>query len=263
MMAAAKQQVGLSTLGMALLGAVLAFYFVRFGLSWLVRSQFNHVLVPTISEEEIYPKAVALPQAVPDSIESLLNSYEIYLRENVPKAFESLNPGLSDEQITELEKKHDFVLNEDMRALYRWHNGSKRDGPDIFSYGFFNSLENAILERDSIRAPHPSENENVRKLAKDILKHRTSWLSIFPNRSGDGLFFDPDRTSEDGNTFFTYHDDYYFRFYPSVRNFIAENLEYAKTGMIKLDRDQLSLDGEKFSSDDFERIESKYSSAVP
>ena len=53
----------------------------------------------------------------------LLAGLQATLETNAPLVAQSLQPGLSDAQISELETQGGFRLSGDLRALYRWHNG--------------------------------------------------------------------------------------------------------------------------------------------
>src|SRR3712207_5050248 len=70
-----------------------------------------------------YPSPRAMPPLVEQSAEELLQRLEHVLRERAPAVAESLQPGLTDERITEIESAAGFRLPEDLRSVYRWHNG--------------------------------------------------------------------------------------------------------------------------------------------
>ena len=53
--------------------------------------------------------------------------------------------GLTDARIDALQAKHGFVLPHDLRALYRWRNGSPRDSRvDVFAGHQFLALDEAL-----------------------------------------------------------------------------------------------------------------------
>lgn len=57
------------------------------------------------------------------SMESVLADLEAWLKASYRAAHGSLQPGLSDEEMTDLLADWPYTLSEDVRALYRWHDG--------------------------------------------------------------------------------------------------------------------------------------------
>jgi cell wall assembly regulator SMI1 len=57
------------------------------------------------------------------SINSVIENVDHYLKTNRPEYYAILNPGIADEDIIELEEKHNIKLPADLRALYQWKNG--------------------------------------------------------------------------------------------------------------------------------------------
>ncbi|PZO44117.1 MAG: molybdenum cofactor biosynthesis protein MoeA [Pseudanabaena frigida] len=65
-----------------------------------------------------------------------------WLKINAPQVFEVLQSGVSDDEISELEKLLSIQLPEDVKASYRIHNGQSD-----FSYGLIEGREFLSLER--------------------------------------------------------------------------------------------------------------------
>src|SRR5688572_10474582 len=78
---------------------------------------------PSMQRSFFYPKPRGLPPVVADTTESLLARLRAILETNALMVVQALQPGLSDEKIAVLETEGGFRLSEDLRALYRWHNG--------------------------------------------------------------------------------------------------------------------------------------------
>jgi len=57
------------------------------------------------------------------SLQTTLSGLETWLKTNYRAAHGSLQPGLSDEAITGLLADWPYTLSDDVRALYRWHDG--------------------------------------------------------------------------------------------------------------------------------------------
>lgn len=83
--------------------------------------------IPTMQRSFFYPKAGNLPPAVAEPIDQLLADLQMSLNTNAPIVAQALQPGLSDARISELEAQGGFRLSDDLRALYRWHNGVPSD----------------------------------------------------------------------------------------------------------------------------------------
>ena len=73
---------------------------------------------------EMYPRAPAMPPTVPETAGDLLSRFERILRDRAPEVLASMQRGLTDARIDALQSRHGFVLPPDLRALYRWRNGS-------------------------------------------------------------------------------------------------------------------------------------------
>ena len=78
---------------------------------------------PSIQRSFFYPKPRSLPPVVSQTTEQLLTRLQTVLETNAPIVAAALQPGLSDAQIVALELQGGFRLSDDVRALYRWHNG--------------------------------------------------------------------------------------------------------------------------------------------
>lgn len=57
------------------------------------------------------------------SLHTTLSGLEAWLKANYRAAHGSLQAGLSDEEITDLLREWPYTLSDDVRALYRWHDG--------------------------------------------------------------------------------------------------------------------------------------------
>ncbi len=76
--------------------------------------------------DTIDPRAPQMPAAVGETAEKLLARYEQILQKQAPKVLAATQPGLSNAEMDALEKKFHCVLPADLRALYRWRNGTAR-----------------------------------------------------------------------------------------------------------------------------------------
>src|SRR5262245_54739442 len=82
------------------------------------------LVAPSIQRSLFYPKPQGLPPVVNETTEQLLARLQAVLETNAPVVAQSLQPGLSDARIAELERRGRFRLSDDLRAFYRWHDGT-------------------------------------------------------------------------------------------------------------------------------------------
>src|SRR4051812_22287986 len=71
-----------------------------------------------------YLRPRSMPEAVDGSTDATLKRFEDALRQHAPDVLATLQPGLSDERIREIDARFRLRLTDDLRALYRWRNGS-------------------------------------------------------------------------------------------------------------------------------------------
>jgi cell wall assembly regulator SMI1 len=202
----------------------LAVLVVVLGLGW--------ILVPRAVQNFFYPPAPAMPAAVPETVETLLAQYERLLHDRSPKVLAATNPGLSDAQIDALEKKHQFTLPHDLRALYRWRNGTSDRFVDTFADHRLVPLEEALAQRDALAGEVGKQGPFQRAMIWAFIGHRKGWLGVIVDASGDGCHFDPQRSESEGSFFFCFAEDMDYVFFPTFRNFLAATLEGQKSGVL-------------------------------
>jgi cell wall assembly regulator SMI1 len=181
----------------------------------------------------MYPLAPTMPPTVSTAIEDLLARHEAFLKEKVPTAFSALQPGLSDSQIDALEAKYGLKLTSDLRALYRWHNGTNQNAfIDVFPNHSLVSLEVALLNRERIRSQVRQQTPELQKVHADFAGHRDAWVEVIVDPAGDGHFYDPGRAEPDGSFFYCFAEDGNYFFYPAFRNYLAAIVECEERGLI-------------------------------
>jgi len=195
-----------------------------------------------LGPEDFYPPAPPMPTVVPETDEALLARYERILRDRAPDLFASLQPGLKDGQIDALENKYHFRLSHDLRTLYRWRNGT-RPWNTIYSIYVFADYGFVPLEEASAARAHRGDMFTrdgflARQFRRRFEAH-DAWLAVFESPMGDGYFFDPDRSESEGSFFFSFlknNGDYLeyseYVFFPSLRNFLAWQIEGQKSGAL-------------------------------
>jgi cell wall assembly regulator SMI1 len=198
---------------------------------------------PSMQRSFFYPKPRGLPPVVADSTEHLLARLQSVLEANAPMVAQALQPGLSDEQISSLEREGGFWLSDDLRALYRWHNGMTSDTMlDLLPACRFTPLEEIVRDRALLRQQVASATA-IQQVAFLVLAgHRKDWVTVFDDGFGDGYFFDPKRSDTGGAFFFHFAEVGYYVWFPSFRNFLAGVIECYETGVFKTSADGMSID---------------------
>ena len=181
---------------------------------------------PSMRRGFFYPKPRALPPVVDQTTDQLLGKLRTVLETKAPFVFASLQPGLSDAQISALESQGDFRLSEDLRAFYRWHNGSATNSTvGLLAGQRFLPLDDAVRKR-ALFQRHVSSAAGIERAALSIFTgHRMGWLQILDDGAGDGYFYDPNRTDAQGAFFYHFAEVSYYEWFPSFRNFLAGVIE--------------------------------------
>ena len=205
---------------------------------------------PSIQRSFFYPKPNGLPSVVSQTTEQLLARLQAVLETNAPVVASALQPGLSDAQIAALESQGGFRLSDDLRALYRWHNGITRTSTiGLLAGQRFVPLDEVVQER-SLVGQQVASGSGVQRAAFSVFAgHRTGWIQVLDDGAGDGYFYDPKRTDAEGAFFYHFAEVGHYLWFPSVRNFIAGVIECYESRAVKTSADGKSLD------EDFDRTE--------
>lgn len=187
---------------------------------------------PAPSPGEMYPAAPAMPPVVAAPVEDLLATYEAFLKSKAPAVLAVLQPGLSDAEIDKLETAHSLQLTKDLRALYRWHNGTPRNANiDAFPNHEFVPLGLALANRDDLRKQVKAGTPEQQQVHAAFAGHRDTWVGLIVDVAGDGHFYDPARSEAEGSFFLCFAEDGSYIFYPAFRNYLAVVVEGTKTGV--------------------------------
>jgi hypothetical protein len=198
---------------------------------------------PLMLRSFLYPKPRGLPQAVSFTTDQLLARLQLVLATNAPMLAQSLQPGLSDAQITALESEGDFRLSKNLKALYRWRNGMSTNCPYGLVPGHrFLPLEEVKLQRTMMRQELASATGLQRLGFSLFAGHRQNWVTILDDTAGDGYFYDPDRTHAEGSFFYHMASGAYYTWFPSLNNFLLGVIECYEGGAFKVSADGKSLE---------------------
>jgi len=191
---------------------------------------------PSVQRSFFYPTPRGLPPVVGETTEQLLARLQATLETNAPIVAQSLQPGLSDAQISELETRGGFHLSGDLRALYRWHNGIRTNSTvGLLPGQRFVPLDEVVAERALMR-------QQSGAAFRVFAGHRKSWLHVLDDGAGDGYFYDPERTDAQGAFFFHFAEIGHYVWFPSLRNFLSGVIECYKAQAVKVVADGKSLD---------------------
>ena len=181
---------------------------------------------PSIQRSFFYPKPRSLPPVVSQTTEQLLTRLQTVLETNAPIVAAALQPGLSDAQIVALELQGGFRLSDDVRALYRWHNGIvKTSRIGLLPGQRFVPLEEVVQEQSLLGQQASSASWGQRAAYSVFAGHRKGWIHVLDDGAGDGYFYDPKRTDPEGAFFYHFAEDRHYLWFPSVRNFLAGVIE--------------------------------------
>lgn len=228
-----------ATRWMQLVKIFVAVFLIVF-LYQLVKVAYAHFVIGQVRETMAdgieYPESVPMPAEVKESLPELLARLELAVQAKAPETAKCLQPGLSAERIQSLEDEFGVQLTDELRQLYRWHNGQNQDSVTYFTLlARFPPLENVLAD---YRYWNQSAQES-NPLVKDIFGKMTSqqefWFRFMPNHSGDAYIVDLKRRPEHGAVFYFVHDDFHWFFYPSLKNLIAAFVECYESGVMQGD----------------------------
>jgi cell wall assembly regulator SMI1 len=182
------------------------------------------LMVPRAVRRYFYPPAPPMPPIVSRPMAEILGELEAVMKTNAPRVLEDLQAGLPNAEITALERQAGFQLPEDIRALYRWRNGSRSSDPrlagPIPGHRFVPLAE--ALSLPAVISGQVAGATPVQRAAYGIFAgHRKSWITIFDDGCGDGYFFDPKRKASEGAVFYHLAEDMQYIFFPSAANLLA------------------------------------------
>jgi cell wall assembly regulator SMI1 len=177
-------------------------------------------LIPRLISQFFYPVAPTMPAVVESQMEEILTNLEKQIVTKAPHVLEEMQPGLSAEEITILEQKFGVHLSADVKALYRWHNGSRSFSGPIPGHKFMPLDE--TLGLSSVSEKQLGKANSIQRSAFSIFAgHRKSWIALFDDGAGDGYFFDPKRPPSKGSIFNHFSEDSSYVFFPSLGNLMS------------------------------------------
>jgi cell wall assembly regulator SMI1 len=202
---------------------------------WAVKRYAAIVLlkstIGTPTKEEMYPKAARLPPRVKASTADLLRRLERVLSAKCPVILANLNPGLSADEITRLKNDSGIKLSKELEEVYAWHNGCKGRTCEFVPGHTFQPLESVIADQRRLAEQNRKMNDVQRDVWKTYVSHTDNWLRIFPDAAGDGYFYDPTRTYEEGALFYCFIEMGAYRYFTSLENLLAYFLECYGSGI--------------------------------
>lgn len=154
---------------------------------------------------------------------SILVSLDQLIESNRKEYYSSLRPGLDDATIQILENRYGITLPEDLKNLYKWHDGQRYDNYEAFVNNCtFLQLDQAL----------DSAAEFTSMIGSDFelpdMWHET-WIPIFSNGGGDFICYDLAGSfdGQAGQLIEYWHAD-------NDRNIIAGNLSSFLQALVEL-----------------------------
>lgn len=182
------------------------------------------LILPWAIRRSFYPPAPSMPHVVNKSVEQILGELEAIMQSKAHPVLDGFQPGLSDQQLTNLERQAGIQLPDEIRALYRWRNGCRANDPRVVGpipgHRFLPLAE--ALGLPSILSNQVAQATAAQRAAFGIFAgHRKTWITLFDDGSGDGYFFDPKRKATEGAVFYCFAEDGTYVFFPSLGNLLA------------------------------------------
>ncbi|HEX3624408.1 MAG TPA: SMI1/KNR4 family protein [Verrucomicrobiae bacterium] len=185
-----------------------------------------------------YPMAPPMPAIVDEPMPEILARLELVLKTNAPQVLAALRPGISSNQISQLEQQYHVQVPDDIQDIYEWRDGAtantnySADLPNTGSYAdlipghHFLSLEEMLEDNKAVKnlankVAHGPSTSVERVFYRLVEGHRNSWYCLLDDGEQDGYFFDPTRKPAEGAVFSTFTEDGSFLFFPSAKNLMA------------------------------------------
>ena len=193
----------------------------------------------TAKNELFYPTIVNTVPPVSNDLGNILLEFETILKEKNEKVYNSLNQGLTADDIHQLETKYSVKLPEEITALYMWHNGcgdfnNGLTNGSIIPGHWFVPLEQALEMSKSVQ----SDTTFVQKLFYEVFAgHRKGWIVLLDDGCGDGYFYDPARSSGAGYVFYHFAEIGHYVFFPSLKNMFQAFIECYQNDVFNFDNE--------------------------
>lgn len=118
------------------------------------------------------------------NMKSIIAKLEVNIKEKRPLFYDQLKKPLTEQEISELEKKYNKKLPQDLKELYLWKNGQKQDCYESFvNNSMFEPLESVLSANQELTEMigYDFEIENW---------WNENWLPIFSNGAGSYICYD-------------------------------------------------------------------------
>jgi cell wall assembly regulator SMI1 len=171
-----------------------------------------------------YPLAPPMPPVVDEPMPDILAHLESVLKTNAPQVLATLQPGISSNQISQLEQQYHVQVPKDIQAIYKWHDGALAINTtnyfdNLIPFHHFVPLEDMLPDR---AAQAPATATLAQRTAYRLFAgYRDNWYCLFDDGTDNGYFFDPTRKPTEGAVFRARAAEGNFTFFPSPKNLMA------------------------------------------
>jgi cell wall assembly regulator SMI1 len=200
---------------------ILGIIVIIMGVMWAEKK----VLTFLPSQTFLYPLAPPMPAVVDESMPEILAHLESVLKTNAPQVLATLRPGISPDQISQLEQQYHVQLPDDIAAIYEWHDGaaamSTTNYLDFIPIHRFVPLEEMLSEKDDETKGQATATPVQKAVSRTLTGFRDNWYCLFDDGTGNGYYFDPTRKPAEGAVFSGYVEDNDYTFFPSPKNLMA------------------------------------------
>jgi hypothetical protein len=211
-------------------------------------------------DEFFYPTIINTIPPVNEDLAAILNEFEAVLKEKNKTVYDTLNPGLTAEEIRKLEEEYQVKLPEEIAALYMWHNGCSD-----FEHGLMNGeiipghwfvpLKYALDQNKSLSQ---GGDTFVQKVFFELFAgHKKTWIILLDDGCSDGYFYDPTQKTGSGYIFYNCAEMSHYVFFSSLKNQLKAFIECYQKDIYRMDNTMEIKDYEAA-----EKVMSKYGVSV-
>jgi cell wall assembly regulator SMI1 len=172
-----------------------------------------------------YPFAPPMPPVVDEPMSEILAHLESALKTNAPQVLATLRPGISSNQINQLEQQYHVQIPNDVQAIYEWHDGAAPTTTtnylEFIPIHRFVPLEDMLSEKVAETDGAATATTAQRAAYRIFAGYRDNWYCLFDDDMGNGYFFDPTRKPAEGAIFCVFMEDGDYTFFPSPKNLMA------------------------------------------
>lgn len=165
--------------------------------------------------------------------EGALSIIENWLREHQPAILAAMRPGVSDDELNELERTVGHRLPADVRAFYRWRGGITQQAMDEAQLPGFHQIDQRQLPLKEIASEYEQQCAQGQNSATDrsIVHWNAAWISLFKSSSYIAVDVNGIWTGNQGQMLKVFPDKSPTILAPSLASWLSAHVESLSTGL--------------------------------